>query len=235
MEKIGEIITRTYNIPYTELSFTANPDTILKTWAVMAFIFILVVLLKGRLSQIPHRRQAFLEGILGWFDNVLKESMGEDGRKFLPFLVTLFLFVLVCNWMSTLPGLTGPTRDLNLPLGLAILVFFVAHISAIKKKGIVKYIKGYFEPFWFLFPSNIFSEISKVLSHSFRLYGNIFAGGVIISLVPFLLGQLNKWIGLPIGIPINAALTAFFALFLGGIQAFVFALLAVAYIAVLRG
>lgn len=234
MEKIGEIVIQTYKIPYTDFSFTVNPDTIIKTWAVSAFIILLVIALKGRLRQIPHRRQALLETLVGWIDNVLKESMGEDGRKFTPFISTLFLFVLACNLMSTLPTLTGPTRDLNLPLGLAIVVFCVAHASAMRKKGILGYIKGYFQPFWFLFPSNVFSEISKVLSHSFRLYGNIFAGGIIISLVPFLFGQINKWIGIPIGIPVNTTLIAFFGIFLGGIQAFVFAMLAIAYISVLR-
>lgn len=234
MEKVGQILTKIYKIPYTDLSFTINPDTIIKTWAVIAFIILLAMVLKGRLRQIPHRRQILLEGVIGWFDNVLKESMGKDGRAYLSFIATLFLFVLICNLMSVLPGLTGPTKDLNLPLGLAILVFLVAHISAIRKKGIIRYIKGYFQPFWFLFPSNVISEISKVLSHSFRLYGNIFAGGIIISLVPFLFAQLNKWVGIPIGISTNTVLMAFFGIFLGSIQAFVFAMLAIAYISVLR-
>lgn len=234
MAKVGEIISQTYRIPYTDFSFSLNPDTIIKTWVVIAFIVLLAVVLKGRLRQVPHRRQILLESLVGWFDNVLKESMGEEGRNFTAFITTLFLFVLACNLMSTLPTLTGPTRDLNLPLGLALLVFFVAHASAIRKKGILRYIKGYFQPFWFLFPSNVLSEVSKVLSHSFRLYGNIFAGGIIISLVPFLFAQLNKWVGIPTGVPVNVTLIAFFGIFLGSIQAFVFAMLAIAYISVLR-
>ena len=146
----------------------------------------------------------------------------------------IFVFVLICNWMSIIPGVIGPTSDLNLPLGLAILVFFVAHISAVRKKGLVKYIKAYFEPFWFLFPSNVFSELSKVLSHSFRLYGNIFAGGVVISLIPVIFWGLFKYIGAVMVIPLNTIITIFFGLFIGGIQAFVFTLLAVAYISILR-
>lgn len=234
MPRLGEILVQKITIPGTSFIVNINPGTIAKTWVIILFIIILIIILKGRLREIPSRRQTFLEMLTGWFDGILKESLGEDRRKFLPFIMTLFIFVLLCNWMSLIPKITGPTGDLNLTLGLAILVFLVAHVSAIRKKGIFKYIKGYFSPYWFLFPSNVFSEISKVLSHSFRLYGNIFAGGVIISLIPILLGQVNKVLGLSIGIPLNTVVSAFFGIFLGGIQAFVFAMLAVAYITVLR-
>ena len=234
MPKLGEIIVRKIYVPGTDFIVNINPGTIAKTWIIILFLLILIILLRGRPKQIPTRGQTLLEMLLGWFDGILKESLGKDGRNFLPFIATLFIFVLFCNWMSLIPKVTGPTGDLNLTLGLAILVFLVAHVSAIRKKGLLEYIKGYFRPFWFLFPSNVFSEISKVLSHSFRLYGNIFAGGVIISLIPILLGQINKLIGLSVGIPLNTVVSAFFGIFIGGIQAFVFAMLAVAYISVLR-
>ena len=234
MVEAADIITKAVAIPGTDITFDVNPLTILRTWGACLFILLFFFLLKWRVKEVPHRGQSLLEMIVGWFDGVLKESLGEDGRKFLPFIATLFIFVLVCNWMSVIPGVIGPTRDLNLPLGLALVVFLVAHASAIKKKGVFKYVKSYFEPFWFLFPSNVFSEISKVLSHSFRLYGNIFAGGIIISLVPVIFWQLFKWTGFAVAVPVNTILTVFFGLFLGGIQAFVFALLAVAYISVLR-
>lgn len=234
MQEAAEIITKTLNIPGTRVNFAINPVTIIRTWAAIIFIILAVLVLRRRVKEIPHRGQTFLEILIGWFDNVLKESLGKEGRAFLPFIATLFLFILACNWMSIIPGVVGPTSDLNLPLGLAILVFLTAHISAVRKKGAMKYVKSYFEPFWFLFPSNVFSELSKVLSHSFRLYGNIFAGGIVISLIPVIFWQLFKWTGVVLAVPIQTVLTVFFGLFLGGIQAFVFTLLAVAYITVLR-
>lgn len=230
MQEAGKITTAAINI--LGVSFVYNPQTVIMTLAVIVALISIIVSLRARLSIYPHRGQCLLEGLVVWFDNILKESLGDEGRKFLPLIVTLFLFLLVSNWFNVVPGLSSPTKDLNTCLGLGLLVFGVSHAYAIKKKGVLKYLKSYFEPFWFLFPSNVFSEISKVLSHSFRLYGNIFAGGVVISLLPFLFSKI-KWFGLFLGTPINLVFSLFFGIFLAAIQAFVFTMLAIAYISVL--
>lgn len=232
----GQLLTKTIKIPGIDLSITINPETIIMTWIAISILIILMALLKGRLNTIPNRRQVLLETIISWFDSILKESLGEDGRKFLPFVASIFLFVLISNWLNLVPGLTSPTKDLNTCLGLALLVLVVAHCSAIRKKGFKKYIKAYFEPFWFLFPSNVFGEVSKVLSHSFRLYGNIFAGGIVISIIPtVLLDLFPKWLGIPLNLVVMPTfIMGFFGFFLASIQAFVFAMLAIAYISVLR-
>ncbi len=230
MQEAGKIITQTVNILGLNLEY--NPNTLIMTALVMVIIIFIVLLLKRGADIYPNKRQSLLESLILWFMKILEEGLGKDARKFLPFIVTLFLFILVSNWFNVIPGLSSPTGDLNTCLGLAILVFFISHIYAMKKKGLLKYIKSYFEPFWFLFPSNVFSEISKVLSHSFRLYGNIFAGGIIISLLPFLFGQ-TKWLGIFLGTPISLVFSLFFGIFLAAIQAFVFTMLAVAYISVL--
>lgn len=230
MQEVGKIITKTVDI--LGISLVYNPITVLMTWFAIAIIILIIIFLKTGAGIYPSKRQCLLESLTVWFHNVLEESLGEDARKFLPFILSLFLFILILNWFNVIPGLSSPTKDLNTCLGLAILVFFISHTYAIKKKGLLRYIKSYFKPFWFLFPSNVFSEISKVLSHSFRLYGNIFAGGVVISLLPFLFSR-GKWLGLVLGTPINLAFSMFFGIFLAAIQAFVFTMLAVAYISVL--
>jgi F-type H+-transporting ATPase subunit a len=232
----GQILTKTLKIPGTGISFTVNPETIIMTWIVILFFFMLMLILRRRLKIIPDRGQVFLETLLSWFDSILRESLGADARKFLPFAVSIFLFVLISNWLNLIPGLTSPTKDLNTCLGLGLLVFIVAHASSVKKKGFKKYIKSYFEPFWFLFPSNIFGEASKVLSHSFRLFGNIFAGGIVLSVIPVVLLEiLPEWIGVPVGLVLMPSFVmGFFGFFLAGVQAFVFAMLAIAYISVLR-
>jgi F-type H+-transporting ATPase subunit a len=234
MKELAQITTYTFKLPLVGWLVTINPGTLIVSWIVILLMLILIIGFTHSLQKVPTRKQLVMELTVGWFDNVLKESMGEEGRKFLPFIVSLFLFVLFCNWVTIIPRVPSPTKDLNTCLGLGLLVFFVAHLSAIRKKGFLKYLKGYFEPVWFLLPSNVFSEISKVLSHSFRLFGNIFAGGVVVSMVPLILWRIFKWWGLPINILSMPILNAFFGLFIGSIQAFVFAILAVAYISVLR-
>jgi len=233
MENLAGIKTLSFKLPWVDYSITVNPTTIITTWAIIIFIIILARFLIWRLKEIPSRRQSLLEVLIEWFSETLEETMGKEGRKFLPFIVTLFLFVLFCNWVNLIPKLQSPTRDLNTCLGLGLLVMVVSHSYTIKKKGFIKYIKSYFEPLWILFPANVFSEISKVLSHSFRLFGNIFAGGIIISLIPWILVQLFKWWGVPLGVVTMPVINAFFGFFIGTIQALVFTLLAVAYIGVL--
>ncbi|HIE36142.1 MAG TPA: F0F1 ATP synthase subunit A [Candidatus Omnitrophica bacterium] len=212
--------------------FSYHLDILLFTIVVCFAVFFLCLWLKKKTSFFPTKRQIILESLLEWFDNILKES-NLKSRFFLSFIVSLFLFILISNCISVIPKFLSPTRDLNTCLGLALVVSVIAHINAIKTKGIKRYIKGYFSPYWWLFPSNVFSEISKTLSHSFRLFGNIFAGGIVISLVPTLILKLFKLWGILLVIFSLPILKGFFDLFVGGIQAFVFTILAVAYIGVL--
>ena len=216
-----------------KIKLTYHPQTLIASWVIMGGIFVLLFLLSRRIQFLPTRRQVLLEALLGWFDEVLKETMGQRGRKFLFFMTTLFLFVLASNWAGIIPGVLSPTRDINVCLGFGLVVLITAHANSILTKGLKGYIKGYFEPFWWLFPSNVFSEIGKTLSHSFRLFGNIFAGGIIVAVIPMIVLKLFKFWGVPAIIIATPLLKGFFGLFLGGIQAFVFVVLAIAYISVL--
>ncbi|MEA3328637.1 MAG: F0F1 ATP synthase subunit A [Candidatus Omnitrophota bacterium] len=204
------------------------------TWVVIAIVTSGLVLLKGRLSVVPSRRQCLLEAVSVWFDDMLKESLGESGRKFLPLIMTLFLFVLVSNLLSVVPALSSPTADLNTCLGLGLLVFFIAHVSAIRKLGVKNYLGHYFKPFWWLFPSNVISEFSKVLSHSLRLFGNMFAGGLMLSFLPVIMKMFPAGWAVPLNLMLMPMINLFFGVIIGCIQAFVFTILAVAYISVLR-
>lgn len=139
------------------------------------------------------------------------------------------------SWLSFVPAFEEPTKFLSTPLGLGLLSAIVVHYSAIKVKGLKGYFGGYNEPlpdkgiwlflFWInpFFYLNVIGELAKVVSHSFRLFGNILGGSIIILIVSSLL----QFIALPV------FLQAFFGLFAGGIQAFVFSMLAVTYIAVM--
>jgi len=207
-----------------------NLPTILNTWLVMALMILVAYSGKRRVKKIPDRFQAALEGIIKAFDELCRDTLGEElGRKYVPFIGTIFLFVLVSNWIGIIPiwGLEEPTRDLNTTLGLGLICAFVAHSSGIKVKGWKKYLAGYVEPGgvigWFMLPMNIVGEVAKVGSHSIRLFGNILGGAVLIMVIAALTRQL---------IIFNVGLQFFFGLFVGLVQAFVFAMLALAYISV---
>jgi F-type H+-transporting ATPase subunit a len=134
----------------------------------------------------------------------------------------LFMFLLFSNWLGIIPHLEEPTKDLNTTLGLGIMGFVIAHYAGIKSKGFKAYIKEYFQPIFFMMPLNLIGELAKIVSISFRLFGNIMGGSIIILVVSY----LTYSVALP------PFLYAFFGLFVGTIQAFVFTMLTVVYISV---
>jgi F-type H+-transporting ATPase subunit a len=223
-QKLSEIFG--WKIPLNGI----NIPTILNTWLVMALMILAAYAAKRRLKKIPDRFQAGLESIVQAFDELCRDTLGDElGRKFMPFVATIFLFVLFSNWITIVPiqGLEEPTRDLNTTLGLGLICAGVAHASGIRVKGWKKYLEGYIEPGgvigWIMLPMNIVGEVAKVGSHSIRLFGNILGGAVLIMVIAILTRQLLIF---------NVGLQFFFGLFVGLIQAFVFAMLALAYISV---
>lgn len=221
-----------------------NIATITMTWTVMLLLLLLVIGVARSCKDVPGRWQSFLELLLQGFDQMCKDTLGKKGRLFMPYVLTLFLFILLCNYIGLLPPIPvpftdhiiifeEPTRDLNTTLGLGIIAFLVSHIAAIRYKGIKKYVAEYFEPMFEIkgvkipnvpfMPLNVIGEFGKLVSHSFRLYGNILGGAIILQVV----SSLIRYVLLP------PFLIGFFGLFVGAVQAFVFAMLALTYIAVL--
>ncbi len=233
MGEFGTIQVVTLTLP-KNITIQVNPSTIFVTWGICLFLLTVSAIASYRLRKIPSRFQALIELIYESMRNITIETIGAEGGKFAPYVITLFLFVLFSNWISLIPGIPSPTADLNTCLGLGLLSFFIAHISAILYKGVGGYLKMYVEPFPILLPSNIVSELGKLISHSFRLFGNIYAGGIVVSLIPFIVLKLLGYWGIPFLLVLMPILKAFFDVFVGAVQAFVFALLAAAYISVLR-
>ncbi len=227
-----EQIFKVINFRILGVNLSLNVDTIFFTLIVLVLLLIVGFLIRRKLQLVPDKFQAIMEELITYFRSVVYDSMEEKGLKFVPFIVALFLFVLFSNWLNLIPHFRPPTRDVNTTLGLAILVLVIAHINGIKTKGWKNYLKSYFQPYWFMFPSNLFSEFGKTVSHAFRLYGNIFAGGIIIGVIPEILVELFHWLGVPVGIVLMTVANLFFGLFIGAIQALVFAMLAVAYITI---
>ena len=224
LEHLGEKRIAIWNLFGLKIQF--DVEILIMSWIVMAILVGLALLLRRSLRQPidekPNRVQATLDALMGLLREQLGSSFSSEslGNKLFPFVSTLFLFVLFSNWLSVIPYLKSPTQDLNVTAGLALLVFVMSQLLAVGRKGIGRYLKGYVEPYPFLLPLNIIGELARPLSHSFRLFGNVFAGGVMVTVI------MAKFA--PVGIPV--IFTAFYGLFVGAIQAFVFAILAVAYI-----
>ena len=281
MDKIGKLSTITFEL-FGQV-ITLNSTMILMTYVVIAFLAISAFLATRKLKQIPSTGQNMFEIIYEFIEEITLGTLGnKDGKSFVPFIFTIFVFVLAANWIGILPHITTflgfiialvhqlftgeagqwvldgftkttfipsqntfyyflfkipafeePTRSINTDLALGILVFIIVHVNSVRKHGLLEYFRSYMgdivpsKGWWILlFPINPFfylnliSEVSSVVSHSFRLFGNIFGGFMILVIV----SSLVKHFLIPVG------LLAFFGIFAGIVQAFVFTMLAVTYI-----
>jgi F-type H+-transporting ATPase subunit a len=170
----------------------------------------------------PTRRAALLAVALDMAETQLVGGFVRPlARQLLPLVTTLFLYVLLCNWASILPipYIISPTQDLNVTLGLAVMVYLLSHWYAVRHKGLGRHLRSYIEPYPFLLPMNLMGDLGRTLSHAFRLFGNILGGGILTAIATSFI---------PLIFPVF--LQAFFGLFIGTIQALVFALLASVYI-----
>jgi len=219
MEEITEIPQLIIKLFGFNLVF--NTETILMTWIVMAALILFGFLATKNIGFLPNPFQVVGELFVNAFYGLAKDALDEEmAKKYFPLICALFMFLLLSNWLGIIPKLSEPTKDLNTPLGFGIMGFFIAHYSGIKAKGFKNYAKEYFEPIFFMAPLNIIGELAKVVSISFRLFGNIMGGAIIILVVSHLVYSLI----------IPPILVLFFSLFVGTIQAFVFTMLTLVYI-----
>ncbi|NQT56624.1 MAG: F0F1 ATP synthase subunit A [Desulfobacteraceae bacterium] len=219
MEEITEIPQLIIKLFGFNLVF--NTETILMTWIVMAALILFGFLATKNIGFLPNPFQVVGELFVNAFYGLAKDALDEEmAKKYFPLICALFMFLLLSNWLGIIPRLSEPTKDLNTPLGFGIMGFFIAHYSGIKSKGFKNYAKEYFEPIFFMAPLNIIGELAKVVSISFRLFGNIMGGAIIILVVSHLVYSLI----------IPPILVLFFGLFVGTIQAFVFTMLTLVYI-----
>jgi F-type H+-transporting ATPase subunit a len=221
----------------------AITNTMLVTWIAVIFLITISYFATRKMTKIPGKLQNFFEfaidALLGLIDGITVDR--EQSKKFLPLVATIFLFIITCNWMGLIPGfetigrwsvengqtilvpfLRSPASDLNTTLALALVTMFSVQIVGITSVGFFRYFKKFIN---FKGPIEFFvgivesiSEFAKIISFSFRLFGNVFAGGVLLaviaSLMPFILP-----------IPFYGM-----ELFVGFIQALVFAMLATVFL-----
>ena len=210
-------------IPVFGYTITLNLEVILMTWIVFAILIVFGVLATYKKGVVPRPLQVIGELFVEQFYNLTEDALDRKMAKtYGPLIVSLFLFLLLSNWLGLIPHLQEPTKDLNTPLSLGLMGFAIAHYAGIKSKGLKAYLKEYFQPIFFMMPLNLIGELAKIVSISFRLFGNIMGGSIIILVVSYL----------TYNVVLPPLLNAFFGLFVGTIQAFVFTMLTVVYISV---
>lgn len=208
-------------------------ETITTTWIIMAVLIVGSIILTRNLNRIPSGIQNVVELVVGGVYGLTEETMGKDKVSFAPYIGTLMLYLAIANLVGLL-GIRPPTADLNMTLALALITFFMIHFNGIRRKGILKYLKGFTEPFFLLTPINLIGEVATPISLSFRLFGNLTGGSIIMALVYSALAAFTtKLFGidipiLQVGIP--AVLHIYFDMFSGLLQTFIFAMLTMVFV-----
>ena len=191
---------------------------VVTTWAIMAVLAIICHLVTRRLSLMPDKRQAVLEGIVTGITSQIEDVIRKDARPFLPLVGTLFIFLVVANLSGVLPGVEAPTGKIETPAALAIIVFFSVHYFGIRARGLGGYLASFAEPKLIMLPLNILSEITRTFSLMVRLFGNVMSGEFVIGLVVALAGLF-------VPIPLMAL-----EILVGLVQAYIFTVLATVFI-----
>lgn len=221
MGNLGEVHQLIVSLGVWKLVF--NIEAIVMTWIVFALLFVFGIAAARKRAFVPTRVQIIGEMIVGQFYQLTEDAMDKkEAEKYGPMICSLFLFLTLSNWLGIIPHLEEPTKDLNTPLGLGIMGFVLAHYAGIKSKGFKEYAREYFQPMFIMMPLNVIGELAKIVSISFRLFGNIMGGSIIILVVSHLTFSLV----------LPPFLNAFFGMFVGTIQAFVFTMLTIVYISV---
>lgn len=205
---------------FWEYSFINLNLTIVITWLLMALLAGGSWLITRNLeSDIKTTRwQNILEILVLLMKDQIKEVGLKEPRKYMPFIGTMFLFIVVANLLSIIPWYEAPTGSLSTTTALALCVFISVPVFGIAKGGLKAYLKSYLQPNIIMLPFNIIGELSRTLALAVRLFGNIMSGGLIVtillSIAPFFFPIIMSAMGMLTGV----------------IQAYIFAILATVYI-----
>jgi F-type H+-transporting ATPase subunit a len=205
-------------------SMVFNSDTIIATLVSAAVVLLLAFLVRAKVSaESPGKLQLAFETLMSWVNETVEANLGRLHPFVVPLAFALFLFILIANWIHFLPTehfLVPANADTNLTYAMAFVVIIGVHIFAVKHHGIAEYLKGYLKPYPVMAPLTILEELIKPFTLALRLFGNIFAGGIMLALI----GQMPFYVQwLP------SLIWQLFDMFIGLIQAFIFALLTILY------
>lgn len=215
-----------------------HADTIVTTWLVMLLSLVLFAWI-GASYRSPYvsKRQTIFEGVVNYISDLATSTLGPAGEPFVPFFIALFIFIFLLNQFGMLPfkavGLPfggSPTADINTVVPLALIVFFMIQVVALRKKG-PRYLAHVFKPYWWLGGINTLEELARPVTLCARLFFNIFVGELLFIIVASIVVAHVKigWFDLSLSVTFVPFLIQFFNFFVGTVQAFVFTLLAIVY------
>ncbi len=201
--------------------FAHNNVHVVYSWVLMAFLIISGALMARGVQLIPGKAQNLAEVIISGIEEFMVETIGEEGRWLFPLAGTVFIYIFIGNLIGIIPGFMPPTSNLNTTLSCAIVVVVFTHIIGIKYHG-AAYIKHFLGPVWWMAPLifviEIIGHLARILSLSFRLFGNMMGHEIVLSILFFLAGAFFA------PLPIMAL-----GVFVAFVQGFVFFLLSIIY------
>jgi F-type H+-transporting ATPase subunit a len=226
------------------------PHHVVFSWVVMAVLIALAVALPRRPALVPTGVQNLMEAVLQFVLDLIDDVIGPEGRRFVPLIGTLGLYIFASNLLGLVPGFAAPTDNLNTTASCAVVVFFAYHWIGIQKQGLGPYLKHFAGPMPALaplmIPIEIISHLARPLSLTLRLFGNMLGGHILLSIVFFMMVGLSTWAlsgvaGLG-GVLLGGFGTVVTAIFTVGflyplkilvafLQAFIFCMLSMLYIA----
>ena len=206
-----------------EFSFVLGPviinESVITTWGIMLMLIAVSWLSTRRLAMVPGAFQTIFESIVAAIDEAIVAVAPEHGRQIMPFIASLWLFLIVANLVGLIPGLHSPTRDLSVTSALACLVFFSVHWFGIRMLGLKNYLHHYLKPNPILLPFHIISEITRSLALAIRLFGNMMSLDMAAMIILLVAGFLA-----PIPILMLHIIEAL-------VQAYIFGMLSLVYLA----
>ncbi len=193
---------------------SVNESTVV-TWIIMAALVIISILLTRNLKvENPGKIQLLLESAITWAYNFFEDIFGKENRRYIPYLITVILYLAVSNTFVGMLGFKPPTKDLNVTAGLAIMSMFLIEYSGIHKNGVKHWAKHFAEPVGIVAPLNVLEIVIRPLSLCMRLFGNILGAFVIMELIKYIV---------PLILPIPFSF--YFDIFDGLLQAYIFVFL----------
>jgi len=207
------------SVPLFQLGPVPITEAVVATWIIMAFLTLGGFLVTRRLSVVPSRTQAAFELIVDTVDGQIRDTMQAEPGPYRAFIGTLFAFIFVANWSSLIPGVQPPTAHLETDAALALLVFLAVIWFGVRAGGVRGYLATFASPSPIMIPLNFIESITRTFSLLVRLFGNVMSGVFVVGIVLSLAGLL-------VPIPLMAL-----DLLTGAVQAYIFAILAMVFIA----
>lgn len=206
-----------------QVAFLIGPvpvaEPVVVTWGIMAVLALGSILLTRGMRLRAGTGQSALELVIAALDDQIRAAVGQEPGPFRALIGTLFLFILAASWSSLVPGVEPPTAHLETDAALAAIVFFATIWYGVASRGVLGYLKGFTEPSWVMLPLNLVEQVTRTFSLMVRLFGNVMSGVFVVGLVLSLAGLL-------VPIPLMAL-----DLLTGAVQAYIFATLAIVFIA----